>query len=592
MANELIKEKLHLLPNSPGCYLMLDKDKTIIYVGKAKNLKNRVSSYFMGAHNAKTTLLVSEIVDFEYILTKSELESLVLEINLIKNHLPKYNIKLVDDASYPYILLTNEKHPRLIVVREKLKKKRGKYFGPYPNAKSARSIALLLNKLYPYRKCYNIPNKECLYYHMGQCLAPCINHSTFDYSEYNQKVTRFLQGETKEVITELEDKMLKASSNLEFEQAKEYRDLITDIKKVTQKQGIVSNNLNAMDFLGVYQSDEEISIEILMVRNGAIVQNYRTIMPYTLDAKETIEEFIFEHYENENIRPKELYVNQELDCEMLSSLLNMDISIPQKGHKKELIEMAYRNAINNYQNAKLIYQNKVLKNENNVYRLGELLGIKAPLVIEAFDNSNLYGEYPVSAMVVYKNGLKSKSDYRKYHVKTVKGANDYLTMKEVIYRRYFRLLMEGAKMPDLIIMDGGEIQVNACLETLSSLGLSIPVLGLKKDDTHTTNVLVFNGKEISLSKNDELYLFLANIQETVHDYAISFFRSSKAKGMFSSRLDGIKGLGPKKKEALLKKYLTLDKVKALTDEEFKTVGINHDIASLIRAKLEGEENDD
>lgn len=586
---EEIKDKIKLIPEEPGCYLMKDKNNTIIYVGKAKNLKRRVSSYFVGAHNAKTTLLVSEIVDFEYIITESEVESLILEMNLIKNHLPKYNIKLVDDASYPYILLTNEKYPRLLVVREKINKKKGKYFGPYPSASAARKTALLLNKIYPFRKCMKIPNKECLYYHIEQCLAPCINKDV-DYSNEIEKVTKFLKGDTKDVLSLLEEKMLEASARLEFEKALEYKNLIADVNLITEKQIISSLDLLPRDALGVYFSETEISIEVLYIRGGAIVANYKTIIPLIGDKEEALTQFLIQFYENEAIRPKELLIDELVDNNALSLMLEMDVVTPQKGKKKELVQMAHNNAKINYENSKKLYENKVVKKQENIYKLGDILGIKAPVRIEAFDNSNLFGEYPVSAMVVFVNGIKSPKDYRKYHVKSVVGANDYATMKEVVYRRYYRLLMEDATMPDLVIMDGGIIQVNACKEILDSLGLDIPVLGLKKDDNHKTNVLYFNGQIITLPKNDDLYLFLANIQETVHEFAISFFRNTKTKGMFLSKLDGIKGLGPKKKEALLKKYITLENIKKLTLEEFKSVGINSELAEKILNHLNNSKN--
>ena len=577
---EDIKEKLKLVPDLPGCYLMKDQFNTIIYVGKAKNLKRRVSSYFVGAHNAKTTLLVSEICDFEYIVTDSEVESLILEMNLIKNHLPKYNIKLVDDASYPYILLTNEKYPRLLVVREKINKKKGKYFGPYPSASAARKTTLLLNKIYPFRKCNKIPNKECLYYHIGQCLAPCINKDV-DYSSYLSQVTKFLKGDTKEVLSLLENKMFEASSKLEFEKALEYKNLISDVKLVAEKQIISSQDFEPKDVVGVYVTDSDISIEILYIRGGSIVANYKTIIPLVSDVEETLTQFIIQFYENEAIRPKEVLIGNLVDNKILEEMLDISLVTPIKGNKKELLSMAENNAKLNLENSKKLYENKVVKKQENIYKLSQLLGIKAPIRIEAFDNSNLFGEYPVSAMVCFVNGVKSPKDYRKYHIKSVVGANDYATMKEVIYRRYYRLLVEDGVMPDLIIMDGGIIQVNACLEVLESLALDIPVLGLKKDENHRTNVLYFDGKVIELEKNNELYLFLANIQETVHEFAISFFRNTKTKGMFLSRLDGIKGLGPKKKESLLKKYITIEKIKTLTIEEFKSVGINEELALKI-----------
>ena len=585
---EEIKEKVKLIPEVPGCYLMKDQFGTIIYVGKAKNLKRRVSSYFVGAHNAKTTLLISEIEDFEYIVTESEVESLILEMNLIKNHLPKYNIKLVDDASYPYIMLTNEQYPRLLVVREKINKKKGRYFGPYPSASSARKTVLLLNKIYPFRKCIKIPNKECLYYHIGQCLAPCIKKG-IDYSTEVEKVIKFLKGDTKEVITLLQEKMLSSSERLEFEKALEFKNLISDVKLIAEKQIISSHDLEPKDVVGIYVTETDLSIEILYLRSGSIVANYKTIIPLIGDVEETLTQFILQFYENEAIRPKEVVIDSLLDNALLMDMLDINFMTPQKGNKKDLLLMAQNNAKLNYENSKKLYESKVVKKQENIYKLGQLLGVKAPIRIEAFDNSNLFGEYPVSAMVCFVNGVKSPKDYRKYHVKTVVGANDYATMKEVVYRRYYRLLMEDSVMPDLIIMDGGIIQVNACKEVLDSLNLDIPVLGLKKDDNHKTNVLYFEENIITLSKSDDLYLFLANIQETVHEFAISFFRNTKTKGMFLSKLDGIKGLGPKKKETLLKKYITIDKIKTLSIEEFSSVGINKELADKILKHLNTEE---
>ena len=584
-----LKEKIKLIPDEPGCYLMKDKYNQIIYVGKAKNLKKRVSSYFVGAHNAKTTLLVQDIYDLEYIVTESEVESLILEMNLIKNHLPKYNIKLVDDASYPYILLTNELYPRLLVVREKINKKKGKYFGPFPSASAARKTVLLLNKIYPFRKCVKIPKKECLYYHIKECLAPCIK-SGVNYQKEIIDVVKFLKGDTKNVLKELEEKMYLASSKLEFEKALEYKNLIEDVKLIAEKQIITSNDLESKDIFGIYYNETDISIEVLFIRTGSINANYKTIIPIIGDLEDTLTQFITQFYENEAIRPKEVIVDGLVDLSLLTEMLGIDFITPVKGKKKELLLMAYNNAKINYENGKKLYENKVLKKTENIYKLGEILGINPPIRIEAFDNSNLFGEYPVSAMVCYINGVKSKKDFRKYHVKTVVGANDYETMKEVVYRRYYRLLIEDGVMPDLIITDGGVIQVNAAKEVLESLNLNIPVLGLKKDDNHKTNVLFFNNQIIELEKNSDLYLFLASIQETVHEFAISFFRNSKAKGMFISRLDGIKGLGKKRKEALLKKYLTIDNIKSLSIMDFKSVGIGEELANKILNHLKDTEN--
>lgn len=584
-----IKEKLKLLPDLPGCYLMKDKTGKIIYVGKAKNLKNRVRSYFHGAHNAKTTKLVSEIDNFEYIVTKNELESFVLEINLIKQHDPKYNIMLTDDKTYPYIALTNEENPRLIVTRNTRKKKNAKYFGPYPNVASARKTVDMLNMIYHFRKCSFIPNKECLYFHMHACYAPCINKGVIDYTKDKEAVISFLNGNTEGVLKELTLKMEEASNNLEFERAMEFRDLINDIRKTTEKQNISINDFSSKDIVGLYITDEEIAVHILIMRNGSIVQNEQTNFTYVGSSSEAINSYLLMYYENEELRPKEIIISNVLDLQMLNEALKVNVFTPQKGQKKELLEMANANAKKDLENKFHIYQNKVLKKIETIENLGKLLNINPPYYLEAFDNSNLFGEYPVSAMVVYRNGRPSPKDYRKYHVKTVTGANDYATMKEVIYRRYLRLLMEDKPMPDLIIMDGGEIQVHACLETLASLNVDIPVMGIQKDEHHVARIIYYNDHLIEISKNSDIYLLLANISQSVHDFAIRFFRSTKTKGIFYSRLDNIKGLGPKGKAKLLQHFITIDKIKTATIEEIKSVGISEGVAKEIIKHLNDDE---
>lgn len=585
---EQIKEHLNQLPDRPGCYLMKDINGTIIYVGKAKNLKNRVRSYFRCAHNLKTTKLVSEIYDFEYIITSSEAESLMLEINLIKQHDPKYNIMLTDDKTYPYILLTQDKYPRLLVYRTKNKtKKQGKFFGPYPNVNAARHTCDLLNRIYPFRKCQNIPKKECLYYHLGQCLGPCIN-SNLDYKNYTKEVTSFLSGDVKDVVKPLEEKMKDASNNLDFERAGAYRDLINDINQTTSKQIISSTDLSSKDVFGFYVSDDEISVHILYIRKGQIVENYHTNFTYILDSNEVITEFILNFYTDDKFKPKEIITSYNVDFTLIESHLNLKVIIPQKGLKLDLTNMANENAKKDFIDMKNIYKSKVLKKIETIEKLGSILGINAPYHIEAFDNSNLFGEYPVSAMVVYKNGKPSKKDYRKYHIKTVIGANDYETMKEVVYRRYFRLMLEDGKMPDLIVMDGGLIQVNAALDVLKSLNLNIPVMGIEKDEHHKARAIVYKNEEIPLEKNSDVYLLLINISQTVHDFAISFFRSQKAKGFFSSRIDGIKGIGPKKKEALIKKFINIEGIKNGSIDDFKEIGINEELRDKIILHLNNE----
>lgn len=585
--NEEIKLKLELLPDQPGCYLMKDINGTIIYVGKAKNLKNRVRSYFHGVHNAKTTKLVSEIDNFDYIICASNKESFVLEINLIKQYDPKYNIMLKDDKTYPYIALTNEKNPRLIVTREARKRNFARYFGPYPNVKAARLTYNLLNELFPLRKCRIIPKKECLYYHLKQCLAPCINKDEIDYSNYKKKIIDFLNGKTTDVIKLLEEKMNEASLKLEFEKAMYYRDQINSINSTVDKQKIdLNNNINA-DYIGTYIKDDNLAIHILMMRNGVIIGNYSSIIPIINDVIETFNSFISQYYEL-NVVPKEIFLEEKYNDLDLATILNTKFINPQKGQKVEVLDMALENAKKDLETRFLMKQNKALRDISTIEELGKILNINTPYTIESFDNSNLFGEYPISALVVYKNGRPAPSLFRKYHVKTVKGANDYETMKEVVYRRYLRLSMEDKSMPDLILMDGGAIQVHACLEVLKSLNLNIPVAGIQKDEHHKANVLYYNDQEIQISKNSQVYLLLANISQKVHDFAISFFRSVKAKGLFSSRLDGISGLGKARKEKLLKEFITIDAIKKASVDDIVNIGIPKDVAIEILKKLNEE----
>ena len=575
----IIEEKLKLLPEEPGSYQMLDKTGKIIYVGKAKNLKNRVRSYFHGVHNAKTTKLVSEIADFNYIITASELEAFVLEINLIKQYEPKYNIALTDDKTYPYIALTNETHPRLIVTRDRRKKNKARYFGPYPNVSAARATADLLNRIYPLRKCYKIPDKPCLYYHMHQCLAPCINKEKIDYNDYKNKIASFLNGDASDVIEKLKSKMEEASLNMDFERAIEYRDLINSVNETILKQKISINDLTSRDYIGIYNDNDDISINIIITRLGNIVQNHQTIISLNDASEDPITDYIIQYYEINN-KPKEICA-VGVDLKPIEKLLEADVIEPKTGKKKELLDMALYNAKFNLENKRNIYKNTVLKKVETIEKLGELLNINTPYRIEAFDNSNLFGEYPVSAMVCYINGKAAPKEFRKYHIKTVEGANDYESMKEVVYRRYFRLLMEDSQMPDLIVMDGGEIQVHACKDVLQSLNLDIPVLGIQKDDHHKATILFFNEEFINVDKNDPIYLLLADISQRVHDFAISFFRSEKAKGFFASYLDNIEGLGPKRKEALIKHFITVDNIRQASVEDITKIGIPEKVSQNI-----------
>lgn len=575
----IIEEKLKLLPDRPGCYQMRNKDNIIIYVGKAKNLKNRVRSYFHGAHNAKTTRLVSEITDFSYVITESELEAFVLEINMIKEYDPKYNIMLKDDKTYPYIALTNEKHPRLIVTRNERKKNFARYFGPYPNVGAARKTVDVLNQIYPFRKCFKIPKKECLYYHIHQCLAPCINNLDIDYTNYKNKVSTFLNGDAKEVLEDITNKMLLASNNLEFEKAKEYRDLKNAIEDTISKQKISINDLTSRDYIGIYADSDEISINIIITRQGNIVQNHQTIINRYDNIEDETINYLIQFYELNN-KPKEICL-RNFNFELLSTILDINIYEAKQGKKKEILEMAEYNAKFNLENKRNIYKNQVLKKLDTIEELGNLLNIPTPIRIEAFDNSNLYGEYPVSAMVCYINGRPAPKEFRKYHIKTVVGANDFESMKEVIYRRYLRLMIEDKEFPNLIVMDGGQIQVHAAEDVLKSLNLDIPVMGIQKNDKHKASKIYFHNEIIDLDKNSTIYLLLADISQRVHDFAISFFRSNKTKGLFSSILDPIKGLGPKRKEQLLKYFINIEKIKEASVEELMKSNMPENLAKEI-----------
>lgn len=575
----IIAEKLKLLPDSPGCYQMRDAQNEIIYVGKAKNLKNRVRSYFHGAHNAKTTRLVSEIVDFTYVITASELEAFVLEINMIKEYDPKYNIMLKDDKTYPYIAITNEEHPRLIVTRNQRKRHLARYFGPYPNVRAARTTIDVLNQIYPFRKCFNIPKKECLYYHMHQCLGPCIIKEKLDYSSYKNKVASFLNGDAKDVLKDIDTRMNEAAEQLEFEKAKEYRDLKFAIEDTVAKQKISINDLTSRDYVGVFADEDEISIDILITRQGNIVQNHQTIINKYDSVEDETMNYLLQFYQMNN-KPKEICI-KGFDFEILKNILNVEIYEAKLGKKKEILDMANYNAKFNLENKRNIYKNQVLKKYETVEDLGKLLGIPTPRRMEAFDNSNLYGEYPVSAMVCYIDGKPSPKDFRKYHIKTVVGANDYESMKEVIYRRYLRLVMEEQILPDLIVMDGGEIQVHAAEEVLQSLNLDIAVIGIQKNDKHKASKIFYKENLYDVDKNSSIYLLLADISQRVHDFAISFFRSNKAKGLFSSILDPIPGLGPKRKEELLKYFINIDKIKEASIEDLKKAGMPINLATEI-----------
>lgn len=556
---------------SPGCYLMKNIDGKVIYVGKARKLKNRVSSYFTGAHNYKTTKLVDHIWDFDYIVTGSEKEALLLEINLIKDYTPEYNIMFMDNTYYPYIELTDETHPRLKIVR-KTKNKKNKYFGPYPDATAARNTFKLLNKLYPLRKCNHVPDKPCLYYSLHQCLGPCINEvDKSQYDEIRKELISFIHGNTKSKIDELTEKMMTASENLQFELAKEYRDLIRSIEYVTAKQNVQFGDYKDRDILGYFIDKGYISIQLFFMREGKLLYHDFNLEPVGEDFEEDLIRFLVTYYQT-HPEPYELLIPQDVDLELLTEILSCHVLQPQRGDKKSLVEMANKNAKEALEKKFLLKEKTDEKTILPIIELGQKLGIDTPHTIELYDNSNIQGAYAVAGMVVYKDGVPSKKDYRKYKIKTVEGPDDYASMKEVIYRRYYRLLMEQKEMADLIIVDGGLGQIKVAKEVINSLNLSVHICGLSKDDKHSTAMLLDeNGNQVPIDTKSPLFFLLTRMQDEVHRYAISFHRQVRSKSLFSSILDEVEGIGEARKKKLLNHFKSVKKMKEASLEELEAV---------------------
>lgn len=556
---------------SPGCYLMKNTDGKVIYVGKARKLKNRVSSYFTGAHNYKTTKLVDHIWDFDYIVTGSEKEALLLEINLIKDYTPEYNIMFMDNTYYPYIELTDETHPRLKIVR-KTKNKKNKYFGPYPDATAARNTFKLLNKLYPLRKCNHVPDKPCLYYSLHQCLGPCINEvDKSQYDEIRKELISFIHGNTKSKIDELTEKMMTASKNLQFELAKEYRDLIRSIEYVTAKQNVQFGDYKDRDILGYFIDKGYISIQLFFMREGKLLYHDFNLEPVGEDFEEDLIRFLVTYYQT-HPEPYELLIPQDVDLELLTEILSCHVLQPQRGDKKSLVEMANKNAKEALEKKFLLKEKTDEKTILPIIELGQKLGIDTPHTIELYDNSNIQGAYAVAGMVVYKDGVPSKKDYRKYKIKTVEGPDDYASMKEVIYRRYYRLLMEQKEMADLIIVDGGLGQIKVAKEVIDSLNLSVHICGLSKDDKHSTAMLLDkDGNQVPIDTKSPLFFLLTRMQDEVHRYAISFHRQVRSKSLFSSILDEVEGIGEARKKKLLNHFKSVKKMKEASLEELEAV---------------------
>ena len=587
--NKLIQSKLELLPTSPGCYIHKDKNDTIIYVGKAKNLRNRVRSYFRGSHDTKTEALVSEIEDFEFIVTESNIEALLLEINLIKENQPKYNIMLKDDKSYPFIKITNETYPRLIITRQ-VKKDGGLYFGPYPDVGAANEIKRLLDRLFPFRKCTNPPEKVCFYYHLGQCKAHTICHVDSQYfKELAQEVAAFLKGQDDQIIEDLRGKMAGVAQAMEFEKAAEYRDLIQSIGTLRTKQRVMAKDLQNRDVFGYYVDKGWMCVQVFFVRQGKLIERDVNLFPYYNDPDEDFLTYIGQFYqEKSHLKPNEILIPADIDEEAVRAMVDTKVLKPQRGEKKQLVNLATKNARVSLQQKFDLLEKSIEKTQGAIENLGQLLNIPTPVRIESFDNSNIMGTSPVSAMMVFVNGKPSKKDYRKYKIKTVVGPDDYASMREVIKRRYSRVIRDGLTPPDLIVIDGGQGQVNVAKEVIQEqLGLDIPIAGLQKNDKHQTHELLFGDplQVVELSRNSQEFFLLQRIQDEVHRFAITFHRQLRSKNSFSSQLDGIEGLGPKRKQNLMKHFKSLTKIKEASVDQIVEVGVPRAVAEAVWEKL-------
>ena len=570
-----IKQKLSLVPDKPGCYQMKNKDGIIIYVGKAKNLHRRLSSYFNRVHTGKTAKLVSEIADFEYIVVDTETESLVLEINLIKKYDPKYNILLRDDKTYPYIELTNDKIPMLNVVRNVNRKKsnRLRLFGPYPNVTAARYTVNLLNRIYPLRKCKTMGKKTCLYYHIGQCLGYCTN----DYDKekilkMENEILSFLRGNDEIVIKKLEEEMFLESSKMNFEKAKELKDMLDYINLTMTRQKVEINDIKDIDVFGYYVSNDYLSITTLFVRGGKILERYSKIMPIIDDLEEELLRYIANFYNKDILKPKEIIIPNIISEDILANYLEISVKAPIKGTKKNLLDMASLNAkVSLNEKFEMIKKDEYKTVEAN-NELRKVLNLSKLDRIELFDNAHLFGSYNVSGMVVFIDGKPSKNDYRKFKISIDKN-DDYATMKEVIYRRYYRVIAEDLKRPDLIIVDGGVGQINVAREVLNGLNLNITVVGLKKNDRHVTEALLVGDPiyELEVDKKSNLFYYLERMQDEVHNFTINYHKQLRSKGSLESILDNIEGIGNKRKNDLLKKYKTINRLKELSLEELMQI---------------------
>ncbi|ANK59687.1 excinuclease ABC subunit UvrC [Loigolactobacillus backii] len=590
MASEYLEHKLALLPPLPGCYLMKDEDGHIIYVGKAKNLKNRVRSYFKSSHEGKTARLVETIRDFETIITSTDKEAFLLEITLIQKHQPYFNIKLKRGTGYPYIKITNERDPHMLITGE-IKKDGGYYFGPYPNVYAADETLHFLQKVYPLRRCSGRQKRPCLYYHMGQCLGACFREVPVEeYQAQIKRIKSFLNGNVATVKRELQQQMTAAATELKFERAAELRDQLKYIEATVEKQKIISNDNTPRDIFGYYMDKGWLSVQVFFIRQARLMKREKRLFPCVNTPEEELESFILQFYNRKNkVLPREILVPKGINQKVLADILKVPVRTPQRGQKRDLMDMA-----NN--NSRLVLEEKFrlmeLDNSHSVGAVQELvdvLHIESAHRIEAFDHSHIQGTDPVSAMVCYIDGKPAKKEYRKYKLKNGDGGNEAENTQEVIRRRYSRLLKEGRDLPDLILMDGGEIELHAAKEVLEDeLDIDIPIAGMVKNQHHKTASLMFGpqDKKLDLDPKSEGFYLLQRIQDEVHRFAITFHRQLRGKHSLSSQLDVIQGVGPKTRTKLLKEFGSLKKIKLASVPELQKIGISKTVAQTIKLSLQ------
>ncbi|WP_373836896.1 excinuclease ABC subunit UvrC [Jeotgalibaca arthritidis] len=594
MSREEINQKLAILPELPGCYIMRNKDNDIIYIGKAKNLRSRVKSYFHSKHEGKTALLVADIDHFEIIVTKTDKESLLLEINLIKQYQPKYNIKLKQGTMYPYLKITNEKDPQLIITSI-VEDDGGVYFGPYPNVYAASETQQFIQKVYPLRKCNKGQKRACLYYHMGQCIGCCDHEVPREtYDEQIKRISHFLNGDVKEIKQNLVTKMQAAANDMNFEQAAEYRDQIRYIEATVEKQTIMSRDYTNRDVFAFHMDKGWISIQVFLLRQSTVIKREAALFPSYGNPEEELLSFIMQFYQEQNhILPKEILVPEGVDVDLLAEALDIKVHVPKRGSKKSILDLAITNSELALTEKFMLIERSKNKTVGAIQELSEALGLNYLETIESFDHSNIQGTNPVSAMVVYKDGQPDRKSYRKYKVKTVEGANEFATTQEVIRRRYSRLLRERKPLPDLILMDGGKVQIRAAKEVLEDeLGIHIPIAGMVKNKKHKTASLMYGDDNdvIDLDPRSQAFHLVQRIQDEVHRFAITFHRQIRGKNSFSSLLDDIDGVGPKTRTKVLRHFKTMTNIRQASLDDIKKLGISEKVATSIKEVFQNEEN--